>query len=66
MREAKRSDVERFLRRQGYEVARDDGRHTWWARPNSRSIPLPRHNRISPGVLRDIERVVGFVPDEWK
>ncbi|WP_454115885.1 hypothetical protein [Microbacterium aurum] len=31
-----------------------------------RSIPLPRHNRISPGLLRSIEKVIGWLPDEWK
>ena len=59
-------EVERFLRQQGYEIARDDGRHTWWRKTGARPIPLPRHTRISPAVLRDIERAVGFVPGEWK
>lgn len=66
MKEAKRTAVEKFLLQQGYQVSRDDGRHTWWKKPGSRSIPLPRHKRISPGVLRDIEKAVGAVPREWK
>ena len=66
MKEAKRSEVERFLREQGYEVGRDAGPHTWWKKLGARAIPLPRHKRTSPGVLRDIEKAIGFVPDEWK
>ena len=66
MKDAKRSVVERFLRGQGYAVARDSGNHTFWAKPGHRSIPLPRHGTISPKVLRDIEKAVGFVPAEWK
>jgi predicted RNA binding protein YcfA (HicA-like mRNA interferase family) len=66
VREARRTEVERFLRAQGYAVSRDTGRHTWWTRPASRPIPLPRHPRISPAVLRDVEQAVGFVPKKWK
>ncbi len=66
MKEAKRSEVERFLRQQGYAVGRDSGNHTWWTKDGARSIPLPRHNRISPGVLRSIEKVIGHLPAEWK
>lgn len=65
-KEAKRSEVEKFLREQGYSVASDKGDHTKWSKPGVRSIPLPRHNRISPGVLRSIEKVIGWLPDEWK
>ncbi|MBN9215359.1 MULTISPECIES: type II toxin-antitoxin system HicA family toxin [unclassified Microbacterium] len=66
MKEAKRSDVERFLRSEGYRVTRDSGPHTWWSKEGARSVPLPRHTRISPGVLRSIERIVGHVPPDWK
>jgi predicted RNA binding protein YcfA (HicA-like mRNA interferase family) len=66
MKDAKRRDVERYLKQQGYEPGRDDGRHTWWVKAGVRSVPLPRHSRISPGVLRGIEHIVGAVPAEWK
>lgn len=66
MKEAKRAEVEKFLREQGYSVASDKGDHTKWSKVGARPIPLPRHNRISPGVLRAIEKVIGHVPDEWK
>ncbi len=66
MKEAKRAEVERFLREQGYAVASETGRHTKWTKQGARAVPLPRHNRISPGVLRDIEKAIGFVPDGWK
>lgn len=66
MKEAKRSEVERFLREQGYEISRDTGPHTWWTKPGARPLPIPRHNRTSPKVLRDVEKAVGFVPKEWK
>ncbi|WP_405217013.1 type II toxin-antitoxin system HicA family toxin [Agrococcus sp. Ld7] len=66
MKEAKRSEVERFLRSEGYEVASESGGHQKWSRPGARSIPLPRHSRISPGVLRSIEKIVGHVPESWK
>lgn len=66
MKEAERSEVERFLREQGYTIGRDAGPHTWWKKPGARSIPLPRHTRTSPGALRDIEKAIGFVPDKWK
>ena len=66
MKEAKRSAVVRFLTEQGYQVGRERGPHTWFTKPGERSIPLPRHTRISLGVLRDIEKTIGFVPEEWK
>jgi len=66
VKDAKRADVEKFLRQQGYAVARDRGNHTVWKKSGSRSIPLPRHRTISAGVLRDIEKTIGFVPDKWK
>jgi predicted RNA binding protein YcfA (HicA-like mRNA interferase family) len=66
MKEAKRSEVEAFLREQGYVVKRDTGPHTFWAKEGCPSVPLPRHTKTSPGVLRDIEKKVGHVPDEWK
>lgn len=66
MKDAKRSEVERFLREQGYQVGRDSGPHTWWKKDGARSIPLPRHTKISAGVLRSIEKTIGHVPDEWK
>lgn len=50
MKDAKRRDVENFLKQQGYQVGRDKGRHT----------------KISAGVLRDIEKTIGHVPDAWK
>ncbi len=56
----------RFLGQQGYAVGRDSGNHTWWKKDGARSIPLPRHNRISPGVLRSIEKVIGHLAAEWK
>jgi predicted RNA binding protein YcfA (HicA-like mRNA interferase family) len=62
VKEAKRADVERFLRQHGYTPGRDTGSHTWWTKPDSRPIPPRRPTRISPGVLRDI----GFVPQQWK
>jgi predicted RNA binding protein YcfA (HicA-like mRNA interferase family) len=66
MKDAKRTEVERFLTAQGYTVGRDTGNHTFWAKPGHRSVPLPRHKTVSPKVLRDIEKAVGFVPQEWK
>lgn len=51
MKEEKRSEVEKFLREQGYSVASDKGDHTKWSKP---------------GVLRSIEKVIGWLPDEWK
>ncbi|WP_091186783.1 type II toxin-antitoxin system HicA family toxin [Paramicrobacterium humi] len=65
MKDVKRSEVERFLRTIGYTIERETGPHTWWARDGSRAVPLPRHRKISPGVLRSIEKIVGHVPDIW-
>ncbi|PPF53434.1 type II toxin-antitoxin system HicA family toxin [Clavibacter michiganensis] len=66
MKDAKRSEVEAFLRAQGYTVKRDKGPHTFWAKEGCPSIPLPRHTTTSAGVLRGIEKTIGHVPDEWK
>lgn len=66
MKDAKRSEVERYLREQGYTVASDKGDHTKWSKPGARSVPLPRHKTISAGVLRSIEKIIGQVPEEWK
>jgi predicted RNA binding protein YcfA (HicA-like mRNA interferase family) len=66
VKDAKRADVERFLTHQGWEHVRTKGSHGIWQKPESKPLSIPRHGKVSPGVLRQVEKQVGFVPKEWK
>ncbi len=43
------------LKSQGWSVHRDEGSHTIWKHPKAKHhIAVPRHKKISPGVVREI------------
>lgn len=59
-------DVNRALRAQGCDVKRDTGRHTTWECPcGAHTADIPRHNIISPGVVRDTISRMECLPEGW-
>ena len=52
----KRRDVELHLRQNGWMKHRDTGDHTIYKHPDApqERVELPHHNKVSPGVVRDI------------
>ena len=62
----KRRDVERALRANGCSPIRNTGGHEVWGCPCGAHIaPLPRHNAISAGVVRNVEKLMACLPDGW-
>ncbi|SJM61035.1 type II toxin-antitoxin system HicA family toxin [Agrococcus casei] len=66
MKHTKRKEVEQFLTKEGFASKGTRGPHEKFRHEDGRVLALPRHRVISPGVLRDIEKVVGHVPASWK
>ena len=52
----KRRDVESHLRQNGWVKHRDTGDHAIYKHPDApeERVELPHHNKVSPGVVRDI------------
>jgi mRNA interferase HicA len=59
----KRGEFLRHLRRQGCELLREGGRHSWWENPaqNKRSA-IPRHSEIPDGLALKICKDLGIPP----
>ncbi|MFC6870726.1 type II toxin-antitoxin system HicA family toxin [Haloechinothrix salitolerans] len=58
--------MERALLRHGYRVKSDDGIHTKWRCPcGQHSTNLPRHQTISPGVVRSTIKRLSCLPEGW-
>jgi mRNA interferase HicA len=57
----KREALLRHLRRQGCQLLREGGRHSWWHNPmqNKRSA-VPRHKEIDDDLARKICRDLGI------
>ncbi|MEM8642509.1 MAG: type II toxin-antitoxin system HicA family toxin [Cyanobacteria bacterium P01_G01_bin.54] len=51
----KRSDLIRYLQRQGCELLREGGRHSIWWNPETRSkSAIPRHREIKDIIAKKI------------
>ena len=61
-----RFEVERFLRQQGYRPSRNTGRHVIWRRPGSLPVQLSHGKTVSQGLMGQIKKSVGFLPNKWK
>jgi mRNA interferase HicA len=57
----KREALVRHLRRNGCELLREGGRHSWWHNPkqNKRSA-VPRHKEVDDDLARKICRDLGI------
>lgn len=55
--ESSKSKIIQLLRSEGFEKIREGGEHEIWQHPRSRIItPVPRHTKISPFVVKSIEK----------
>lgn len=62
----KRRDVEQAMRAQGCSVLSERGPHTKWGCPcGAHTVPVPRHNVVSPGVVRSIGKRLACLPEGW-
>lgn len=63
----KYKDVARFLRSQGWSVARQGkGSHEIWAGSNGGRISIPRHGTVSAGIVKQIIDAFPDTPSSWK
>lgn len=61
-----RRNVNKALSKQGCTVKNDTGPHTTWACPcGQHTADIPRHNDISPGVIRDTMKRMTCLPKGW-
>lgn len=65
-KEMKRRDVETALNAQNCRVLRNRGDHVVYACPcGQHQFQLPKHNRTSPGVVRDAIQKLACLPKGW-
>lgn len=59
----KRKELLKYLYKNGYELLREGGRHSWWHNPtlNKRSS-VPRHTEIKDILARKICKDLGIPP----
>lgn len=63
----RRRDVEKFLRKSGWTIIRQTGRHDVWGSPDGKeTFPLPRHDMTSPGVVRQVINTFPDTPRNWR
>ncbi|WP_139200024.1 type II toxin-antitoxin system HicA family toxin [Curtobacterium sp. MCBA15_008] len=55
-----------FLRHRGWWLDRVRGSHEVWCGPDGGRLVLPRHREVSPGVVRQLLRVIPDAPDGWR
>lgn len=66
VKEMKQRDVNAALKDAGCTVLSDNGPHTKWGCPcGSHSANIPRHNRVSPGVIRDTLKRMQCLEKGW-
>ena len=56
----KRRDLVKQLEAAGYRVARDDGDHTIYAKPNGRPVQVPRHRELNELTAKSILKAAGL------
>jgi predicted RNA binding protein YcfA (HicA-like mRNA interferase family) len=67
VKELKQSEVEKFLKNEGWELVRVKGGHNVWKSPDGQTtIAIPRHGKTSPGVVRQVIKAVPNTPDNWR
>ncbi|MGD8932978.1 MAG: type II toxin-antitoxin system HicA family toxin [Chromatiales bacterium] len=59
----KRKEFLKYLRSQGCDLLREEGRHSWWHNPilNKRSA-IPRHSEIKDVLVKKICKDLGVDP----
>ena len=67
VKELKQREVEKFLKAQGWELLRSKGGHNVWKSPDGAlTLAIPTHGKVSPGVVRQVIKVVPNTPDSWR
>lgn len=55
----KRRDLVKLLLKAGYKLERDDGDHTIYKKPASRSVQVPRHRELNELTAKAILKAAG-------
>lgn len=68
VKEVKYRDVQRFLVDSGWRLLRTSASHEIWGGPNpGERLSIPKHGgKVSPGVIRQVIKVVPNTPDNWR
>ena len=67
VREVKQREVEQFLENSGWQLARTKGGHNVWRSPDgTQVIAIPRHGKVSPGVVRQVMKAQPGAPESWR
>lgn len=56
----KRRDLVKRLEDAGYQMVRDDGDHSIFAKPGSRSVQVPRHRELNENTAKQILKAAGL------
>lgn len=61
-------ELDRMLRRLGFEAVRQHGSHVFYRHPDGRSTTVPRqeNRNIARPLLRAILREIGMTPDQFR
>jgi predicted RNA binding protein YcfA (HicA-like mRNA interferase family) len=67
VKEVKQRDVEKFLEASGWRLLRERGPHNvWGSADGSQVIAIPRHGKVSPGVVRQVIKAQPGSPESWR
>lgn len=67
MKEIKTKQAEQELSKAGFTVIRTGGRHTVWASADgTQTVAIPRHRTLSPGVVRQVAKLLPSIPPSWR
>jgi predicted RNA binding protein YcfA (HicA-like mRNA interferase family) len=67
VKEVKQREVERFLESCGWRLLREKGPHNVWGSPDGTQVlAIPRHGKVSPGVVRQVIKAQPGSPAGWR
>lgn len=67
VKEVKYRDVERTMIDAGWQVLRTSGSHEIWVGPDGKEkLSIPRHDKVTAGVVRQIIKTLPHTPDNWR
>ncbi len=60
----KRRDLERHLRKNGAQLLREGGKHSYWGFDEEHSTSVPRHREVGWHLAREICKQLGIAAPE--
>ena len=66
-KELSQREVEKYLKSHGWQLVRTKGGHNVWKSDDGiRTLAIPTHGRVSPGVVRQIIKMLPTTPESWR